>query len=330
MGSSALRCAAAIFLISLAACGTTTQEERPGRFTLGRGEDSVVVSYAPGPPENVYDSLLVEIELSSNKDPGTDRLFLELLPAQGGWSRVVDSFLVRDTDATYRARVWLGPTFPGQYVLCWQTDPFTGHTYYLSAWYDSTGRLTQWDHEPDEVASGRLPLVRDTMELTYQFWPEVLYRRVHLQRRTDTQRVFWVITESLYRSAGLSSRVVGGTYNLRFDPAYPNRTRRWSGPGWVVDTLSVWVRDTLVAQLMWTYEEFAENWQQGELLFREWQHDLRPRFYFQVDGNGHLMGVWPAKPQGKYIAARAPTDTSKPAWETLKRAFVKGDTSPVP
>jgi hypothetical protein len=240
----------------------------------------------------------------------------------------MDTFLVRDSSGWYRALTWVRPTEPGQFVLRWQTDPFTGFTYYLSAWYDSSGALFHWDHQPDHVSLNAPLWVQDTMELTYQFWPNVWYRRVHFVKRAEAPREFWVITQSLQRGAGVSGRILRATANLTFDPQYPLRTQRWDRPGWVIDTLCIQVRDTLVAWLAWSYEEFVEDWEPRESLFRTWDHPGRPEVYFQVDADGHLMGVWKRSPQDKYIAAKMLFDTSKPAFTVVKREFVAGPVDP--
>ena len=95
----------------------------------------------------------------------------------------------------------------------------------------------------------------------------------------------------------------------------------------MVDTLSVWVRDTLVAWMAWTYDEFVDNWEKNATLFRDWQYKRQPELFFQVDANVHMSQVWTSEPQGVYIAARMYADTSLPAFDSLKRAFIYG---PVP
>jgi hypothetical protein len=304
----------------VAGCGTGS--EGPGRVFDYRNEvDSVRVAYSPGPPAQVFDSSLVGVAVLPGGELGTDSLFFDLLPAEGGWSLAVDPYLVRDSTGWYRGAVWMRPTERGQYVLRWQTVPFTGFTFYLSAWYDMAGRLARWDQEPKRIP-GTVPLlVRDTMEIVFQRWPHVWYRRVHLVHRGDM--TYWVITQSLQRSAGVSGRRLRYTANLTFDPQYPLRTRVWDEAGWVTDTVLVRLRDTLVAWLVWDYEEFVENWEKGYSLFRDWQHVKTPEFYFQADPQGHLVGVWRNKPEGKYIAAKMYADTSRPDFDSLKRDFIR-------
>lgn len=309
---------AGLLFLVFAACSDKVGERE---FQLTRGSDTVTLAYDPGPPSHVFDSTIVSVAIRPARDPGQDSLIFELLPAQGGWARALDSFLVRDTAGWYRARVWLRPTQPGQFVLRWQTVPFTGFTYYLSAWYDSLGEITAWDEVPDHLSSADPLLVSDTMELVFGYWPHVWYRRVHFVAHPEIARTFWVITESLQRGAGVSSRICRSTANLTLSKQFPLRTRIWDKAGWVTDTLQIRIRDTLVAWLSWHYEEFVENWEKSNLLFRSWEHES-PEVYFQTDRDGHLLHVWKSEPQGKYIAAKMVSDTSRPDFDSLKKYFI--------
>jgi len=286
--------------------------------------DHVKVAYLPGPPDRVFDSALVTLALKPVANLETDSLAVELMPARGGWCLPADSLLVRDADGWYKGDVWMRPTRPGPFVLRWQTVPFTGFTYYLVAQYDSAGQLTGVSNEIDSAGASLPFLVRDTMEFDFTYWPHVWYRRVHFIKRADTPRTFYVITQTLMRSAGVSGREMHPTANLVLDPAYPLSTRRWDKPGWVVDTLSVWVRDTLVASIDWRYTEGVDSWERNYALFRKWEHDRHPDIYFEVDPAGHLKSVWIHRPLGKYIAAKLNTIVSKPDYETEKSAFIKG------
>jgi hypothetical protein len=138
-------------------------------------------------------------------------------------------------------------------------------------------------------------------------------------------RTYYIITQSLMRSAGVSGRELHPTANLVLDPGWPITTRRWDGPGWLVDTLSVWVRDTLVASIDWSYTEWVDNWEKNYTLFRNWEHTRHPDIYFQVDPAGHLRHVWTRRPLGMYIAAKLSSIVSEPVFEAQKQAFIKGD-----
>lgn len=314
-----------IGLLILACASGCSIDEPSGTFTYRSTTDSVKVAYLPGPPAAVFDSELVVLALKPLQVMQTDSLALEVMPARGGWCLPADSFLVRDSSGWYRAQVWMRPTQPGTFVVRWQTYPFTGFTYYLVARYDSAGQLAEVGNVLDSLIVDPPPLVRDTMELVFTYWPHVWYRRVHLIRRADTPRTFYVITQTLMRSAGVSGREMHPTANLVLSPAYPLTTKVWDKPGWVVDTLSVWVRDTLVASIDWSYTEWVDNWEKNYTLFRDWEHKRHPDIYFEVDPSGHLNSVWTRRPLGKYIAAKLSTVVSEPDFEALKKAFIRGD-----
>jgi hypothetical protein len=316
-----------VALVALVLCGCGGGESGD-YFTYGSATDTVLVAYQPGPPARVFDSSLVVLALKPRGELTTDSLALELMPARGGWCVPVDSFLVRDSAGWYRARVWMRPTAPGNFVLRWQTNPFSGFTFYLVARYDSLGQLATFGDQLDSTLVDPPLLLRDTMELVFTYWPHVWYRRVHFIRRADTPRTYYVITQSLQREAGVSGRALRPTANLRLDPRFPLRTRRWDQAGWVVDTLSVWVRDTLVASIDWSYNEWVNNWEKNYTLFRDWTHEHHPDLYFQIDTAGHLAAMWTHRPAGRYIAAKLNTLTSEPDFESVKKDFIRGDPPP--
>jgi hypothetical protein len=307
-------------------CGGTGSRS-DGVFTLQSESAFAEFGYAPAPPQHVFDSARIEVRLKPRDLPGTDTLRFELLPAENGWSRAETATLVKDSQGWYRGALWMCPTVPGQFVTSWQTDPFTGFTYYLAARYDSLGQLLDWDDNPKMGYPNHPLLVRDTMEVVYRLWPQVWARRVHFEKRTDVPREFYLITESFYRSRGVSGRHFEYSANLVPSPDFPLRTRQWEEPGWVVDTLSVWVRDTLVAWVAWSYDEFVDNWEKNTTLFRDWQYKRQPELYFKTDFAAHLSQVWTVQPEGQYVAAKMYADTSQPAFDSLKRAFMYG---PVP
>jgi hypothetical protein len=322
--------AVAIFLLSQLSCGSG-DGVGGGKTVRYEGETGwAEVSYSTSPPEHAFDSVKVNVGIRVSRDLETDSLAFEMLPAQSGWARAVDTMLVRDAEGWYRSAIWICPTEAGQFVLSWQTLPFTGFTYYLAARYDSLGQLVEWDEVPDPRYPPYPALVRDTMEVVYRFWPHVWYRRVHLVKRTDAPREWYVITQSYQRGPGVSGRILGYSANLKTSPDFPLRTRQWDEAGWVVDTASIWVRDTLVSWLAWTYDEFLDNWESNYSLFREWKHDRQPELYFQLDANGHMKDLWTFKPEGKYIAAKMYADTSRPSFDSLKKAFIRAplDTAP--
>lgn len=296
-------------------------------FHYGHETSEAEVRYSPAPPKRLFDSTLMEVRVKPRDYPGTDSLVFELLPAENGWNRALSSHLIKDSAGWYRGAWWMCPTIPGQFVTSWQTIPFTGFTFYLAARYDSVGRLLDWSEKP-QIGYPVWPfLVRDTMEVVYRFWPQVWTRRVHFELRADAPREFYLITQSFQRSRGVSGRRLEYSANLTINPEFPLRTRQWEEPGWVVDTLSVWVRDTLVAWVAWTYDEFVDNWEKNATLFRDWQHKRQPELYFKTDLFAHLTHVWTVQPEGQYVAAKMYADTSQPAFDSLKRAFIYG---PVP
>jgi hypothetical protein len=316
---------AALFAVGPIGC---SGDGSSNSFTYGSGSESVHVAYDPGAPGHVFDSAVVTLALRPAEPLPHDSLALELMPARGGWCMPVDSFLVLDASGWYRARVRMRPTAPGNYVVRWQSHPFTGFTFYFVARYDSAGQLTMAGDAIDTTLADPPLLLRDTMELVFTYWPHVWYRRVQIIRRADTPRTFYVITQSLQRAPGVSGRTLRPTANLRLDAGFPLRTRTWDRPGWVVDTLSVWVRDTLVAALEWSYDEWVENWEKNYTLFRDWKHDRHPDIYFQVDREGHLAALWTERPPGPYIAAKMTTVLSEPDFETEKKAFIRGGPPP--
>lgn len=286
--------------------------------------ESARIRYAPSPPTHVYDSVQVEIALSHDPSLPEDSLALELLPARGGWSMPVDSFLVRDTEGWYRGRIWVCPTESGEFLVRWQTYPFTGFTFHLAARYDSSGTLRNWDNEPVAEGPNEYLVPRDTMEFVYTYWPHVWYRRVHLIRRPDMQNTYWIITQSLERSAGVSAREIWPSANLTLDSAYPLRPGRWSHPGWVVDTLLVTVRrDTMVASIDWTYQEFVDNWEKNYSLFRDWEHKRSPNIHFQLNTDGHV--IWASKHMvgTRRNAAKLAKVAASPPFDSLRDAFIK-------
>jgi hypothetical protein len=309
-------------LLSVWALAGCSEDHDPGTFEYRSATDDVEIRYAPGPPQHVYDSALIEVALKPKQAPATDSLALELLPARGGWTMPSDSFFVRDAEGWYRAHVWIRPTETGEFVLRWQTAPFTGFTFHMVAHYDITGQLTDWGNLPGEAPVLSTLVLRDTMEVVYSYWPHVWYRRIHLVRRPDSARTYYIITQSLHRRAGVSGREIWPTANLSFDSAYALRTRRWDSVGWVVDTLCVTVRDTLVASIDWSYKEFVDNWEKNYSLFRNWEHERSPDLYFQLDTGGHIRNVWKQKPADRYIAAKLHKIVSLPDYDSLHSAFI--------
>ena len=95
-----------------------------------------------------------------------------------------------------------------------------------------------------------------------------------------------------------------------------------------MDTLSVWVRDTLVAAIEWSYDEWVNNWEKNYTLFRDWKHEHHPDIYFKVDTLGHLSRVWLGRPAGEYICAKMTVIESQPDFDSLKQAFIRGEPTP--
>lgn len=327
MPGTRLAAFSAVLAVSLAACSDTRD---PSTFEYRSATDDVEIRYHPGPPERVYDSTLLELALRPRQAPDTDSLALELLPARGGWTMPSDSFLIRDAEGWYRAHIWVRPTETGEFVLRWQTAPFTGFTFHMVARYDITGQLSDWGNLPAEAPVPATLVLRDTMEVVYSYWPHVWYRRIHLIRRPDSARSYYIITQSLQRRAGVSGRVIWPTANLKFDSLYALRTRRWDSAGWVVDTLGVTVRDTLIASIDWSYKEFVDNWEKNYSLFRNWEHERTPDLYFQLDTAGHIKNVWKQKPPERYIAAKLNKIVSTPDYDSLHSAFVSDPVAAAP
>ena len=315
---------AVLCFLALLACGPSTEPETGRTFELTKGNSVVRVRYLNAPPAQVFDSIIMSLQLLPDSSVREESLSFELLPAENGWCRAETSHLYRNPEGWYEGSFWVRPTVPGQFVLSWQTVPFTGHTFYLAARYDSLGHLEEWSDRP-MVKHPVWPLiVRDTMEVVYRVWPQVWTRRVHFVRRTDAPKEFYVITESYQRSRGVSGRRLEYSANLIPRPEFPLRSRTWEEPGWVVDTLSLWVRDTLVAWVAWSYDEMVDNWEKNTTLFRDWHHKRWPELYFKVDLLSHLTNVWIEEPADQYIAAKMYADTSKPAIDALKKAFITG------
>jgi hypothetical protein len=325
-GGTLRLCGALLFLASaLWGCGRSVPEG--GRtFELESEAATAQLRYLTAPPALVFDSVRMELELLPGQGVPVDSLGFELLPAENGWCRAEGTQLKKNPDGWYRGAFWMRPTVPGQFVVSWQTSPFTGFTFYLAARYDSTGHLVDWSETPTLGYPSYPLVVRDTMEIVYRRWPQVWARRLHFVRRDDAPREFYLITQSWERSRGVSGRRFEYSANLVPNPQFPLRSRSWEAPGWVVDTLSVWVRDTLVAWVAWSYDEFVDNWERNTTLFRDWQHTRQPELFFKIDTLVHLAKVWTKEPANEYIAARMYADTSKPAFDSLKRAFMYGPT----
>jgi hypothetical protein len=303
----------------------------PGRTFEFKSESSEArVRYLPDPPARVFDSLLLTVQLEPDTSVRAESLVFELLPAENGWCRAVTSHLRKRADGWFEGSFWMRPTVPGQYVASWQTAPFTGFTFYLAVRYDSLGQLLDWDEKPQLGYPVWPFVVRDTMEIVYRHWPQVWSRRLHLVRRTDAPKEFFLITQSYQRSRGVSARRFEYSANLVPSPHYPLRSQAWDSAGWVVDTLSVWVRDTLVAWVAWSYDEIVDNWEHNTTLFRDWQHRRQPELYFKVDLLSHLTHVWSVQPADQYVAAKMYADTSRPAFDSLKRAFIYGPSPGAP
>jgi len=280
------------------------------------------VSYTPGPPQQLYDSTVIEIGIKPKTEPEDSTLLLELLPSRAGWSIALDTVMKRGEDGWYRASAWVCPTEPGEYTVRWQTSPFTGFTFYLAARYDSAGQLIDWDNAPVATAPELELYPRDTMEFAFYYWPHVLYRRVHLIRASEQANVYWIVTQSLYRSAGAETRSMWPSANLTFDERYPLRTRQWSHAGWVADTLLATVRaDTMVATIDWSYQGIGDNWERNTTLFREWQYDRTPKIYFQLNSEGHIVWASKEKPAKRRVAAQLHTVESDVDYETAKNRF---------
>lgn len=303
--------------------GCSSTPGGPGRtFEVKSGGSTARVRYLTDPPAQVYDSMVMSFQLSIDTSLEAESLGFELLPAENGWCRAETPYLSRTAEGAYEGSFWIRPTVPGQFVLSWQTIPFTGHQFYLAVRYDSLGQLVDWDDQPQIHHPTWNFLARDTMEIVYRAWPQVWSRRVHFVRRTDVPKEFFVITQTYQRSRGVSGRRFEYSANLVPNPQYPLESRRWEEPGWVVDTLSLWVRDTLVAWVAWSYDDFVDNWEKNTTLFRDWQHKRSPELYFKVDLLSHLTNVWATQPSGQYVAAKMYADTSKPSFDSLKREFI--------
>lgn len=321
--SRVIRCCLAA-LVSLTLFGCRTTPEEPGAtFELESGGSKARVRYLDPPPSRVFDSALVRFALQPDSSVQAESLSFELLPAENGWCRTETPYLRKNPEGWFEGSFWMRPTIPGQFVLSWQTIPFTGYTFYLAARYDSLGQMIDWNDKPQVDYPAGPILVRDTMELVYRAWPQVWTRRLHLIRRMDASKEFYLITQTYQRSRGVSGRRFEYSANLVPKPEFPLLSRKWEQPGWVVDTLSVWVRDTLVAWVAWSYDEFVDNWERNTSLFREWQHKRSPELYFKVDALSHLTNVWSVQPQGEYIAAKMYADTSLPAFDLLRREFIR-------
>lgn len=315
--------------ISLLACNKSSNEQGVA-VQLESGGPKARVRYLDAAPEHVYDSALVRFEIQPDSTVRAESLSFELLPAENGWCRAQTPFLHKNAEGWFEGAFWMRPTIPGQFVLSWQTIPFTGYTFYFAARYDSLGNRIDWNDIPIVDYPAGPVLVRDTMEVAYRSWPQVWTRRVHFVRRTDAPKEFYVITETYQRTRGVSGRRLEYSANLIVQPEYPLITQRWEEPGWVVDTLSIWVRDTLVSWMAWNYEEFVDNWERNTTLFRSWQFKRSPELYFKVDVLSHLTHVWFTQPAGEYIAAKMYADTSKPSFDSLKKEFMYAPSPTVP
>lgn len=304
-------------------CASGSSDKAGKEFEYSTHLDSVKLRYSPGLPKHLFDSSIIEISLRHDPTPETDSLMLEWLPSRSGWSLPTDSFMVRDSTGWYHASVWVCPTEPGELLLRWQTSPFTGFTYHLAARYDSTGTLVDWDDRPVATAPEPNLVVRDTMEFVfYRYWPHVFYRRIHLIRNPDQANTYWIITQSLYRTAGASARSIWPSANLTFDERFPLRTRLWVQGGWVSDTLLATVRnDTMVATIDWTYQTIGDNWEKNTTLFREWDYRRKPRIFFQLDADGHIKWASLQRPTDRRMAAQLKPVDSAPGYDEIARTF---------